>query len=73
MMGYYGMGFGYGWFGPVFMLVFWAAIIYVAVWVFRQIMQKEGSSSPRDILERRYAKGEITTRQYQEMKKEMQR
>jgi len=74
MMGYNmmnGTGFGYSWFGVILMIVFWIAVIWLIVWVIQQLTKsKEGAS---EILEKRYVKGEITKKQYQEMKKTLRR
>ncbi len=75
MMGGYGgmMGYGTGG-GPDYSL--WLPILAVialaalaAIWIYRSA--KESRSSASDILKRRYAGGEITKRQYEEMKKEV--
>lgn len=73
-------GFGHGWgmpffgVGPLLGLVIFVAILYV---LFRQGGPLSGSSpdrrseSPRDILDRRYASGELTKDQYDEMKRDL--
>nr|MBI4156609.1 SHOCT domain-containing protein [Candidatus Woesearchaeota archaeon] len=73
MMGYnYGMGYNFGVFGWILMIIFWVAIIAFIVWAIQQFV-KGKESSPLDILEKRYAKGEISRKQYLEMKKELMR
>jgi putative membrane protein len=85
----YGGGYGYGpgvmhwgygmmgWFGPIFMLVFWVLIIIAAVYIIKWIAglsQSETfktSEAPLDILKKRYAKGEITKAEFEEMKKDV--
>lgn len=74
--GYGMMGGGYwGFFGWLFMVLFWAAVILVIVYLFRQI---RGPAVPAagetalDVLKRRYASGEITKEQFDEMKKEIE-
>lgn len=62
---------GYGYFGMFFMIVFWIALIWL-IFVVIQKLTKNNESS-REILEKRYAKGEITKSQYLEMKKELGR
>ena len=76
MMG--GMGMGFGLAGMFFMLVFWGLLIFGAVWMARSLFGNTapppGSSnpeSPRQILDQRYARGEITREQYEIMKEDI--
>lgn len=71
-MGGYGMmGYGMG-FGFIFMLIFWGLIIWIVVALInaRQFNKNDNLDS-LTILKRRYAKGEITKKQFEEMKKEL--
>ena len=75
------MGFGFGAFGFIFMAVFWVAIIALAVWFLGKIFPKvtgnsslpsdqwhnDLSPSPQDILKQRYARGEVSKAEYDEM------
>ncbi len=77
MMGGYG-GYGMGWFGGLFMIVFWVAVIagiYLLVrWVVttsRKGDRANGDDSPLEILKRRYARGEINKEEFERMKKEL--
>ena len=88
MMGWAGMGpwmMGYGHYGfyPlgwVVMLVVWAVIIGIivllAIWLFRQAAPAltPPASRPRalEILKERYARGELSREQYEEMKREIE-
>lgn len=70
MMGYYGGGL----FGGVFMVLVWAGIIFFIVWVVREAVggRKENSEKgPREILNERYAKGEITKEEFESKKKDL--
>ena len=76
MMG--GMGMSFGILGLLFMLVFWGLLILGAVWVVRSLFgnvpprQGRGpSQSPREILDQRYVRGEITREQYEIMKRDV--
>ena len=65
------MMYGYGFGGILFMIIFWALIIWLIVWIVKEATKGKESSS--EILEKRYVKGEITKKQYQEMKKILRR
>jgi putative membrane protein len=65
-MTYYNMMYGFG-FNGIFMLIFWIAIIWLIVWTMQNIAKNKESAI--GILEKRYAKSEITKKQYLEMKK----
>jgi putative membrane protein len=65
-------GFGFGW-------IIWIVIIFVIIWAVIKIAntsqnRKTDSSgeTPLDILKKRYARGEITKEQYEQMKKDLQ-
>jgi len=71
-------GFG-GWgvflFGFVFFALFLVGLIILIVWAVRQgktNQARNGSqSTPEQILKERYAKGEITRKEYQDMMKDI--
>lgn len=75
MMG--GYGFGYNPLYAILSLVSWALIIagvvLLVVWFVRTAGKttSESSQSPLDILKVRYAKGEISKEQFEEMKREL--
>lgn len=65
----FGMGYGYG----IPMILFWGAIILLAVALFRMLTKKtdpEGSTTetPLSVLEKRFAKGELTPETFEEMR-----
>lgn len=71
-IGYGGMGGVFGWFGMLWYLLFWAAVIWFIVWLVRSAKNRPfNDESAIGILKKRYAKGEITKKQYEEMKKEI--
>ena len=78
MGGWMGPGFAGGWgLGWLFPLVFWGAIITGVVFVVRAASQggvgspPQGAETPLDILKRRYARGEITREEFEEMKRDL--
>ncbi len=79
-VGSYGMmggnwGYGMMGFGAMFlpMLLFWGAVIWIVVALVNSASKggKEECGSPLEILKKRFAKGEITKKQFEEMKKEL--
>ena len=72
-MGGYGiMGFGMG-FGFIFMLLFWGLIIWLIVTLVNTSQSNKYGPDSLTILKKRYAKGEITKKEYEEMRKEITR
>lgn len=77
MMGAGGMmGGGYwnwnmGEAGLPIQLLFWVAILVLSYFIFRQIMARQDAERPLDVLNRRYAAGEIRRSEYFRMKKEL--
>jgi putative membrane protein len=75
MMGGYGMG----WFGTIFMLIFWVLVIVGLIFLIKWLIQstKKEPESPHsssraiDILKERYAKGEINKEEFEEKKKDL--
>ncbi|MBW2971139.1 SHOCT domain-containing protein [Candidatus Woesearchaeota archaeon] len=64
----YWAGFGlFGWFG---MMLFWALFIWFIVWLIRQ-NQDSSEVSAISILKQRYARGEITKKQYNQIKSDL--
>ena len=67
-----GIGYGFGWFGLLLMILFWIAIIWLVIWIIQQFTKhKEDKESALDILQKRFAKGEISKKEYLERKKEL--
>jgi putative membrane protein len=74
-----GMGFGFG--GFFLMILFWISIIAGAVWIVKLIFTgttgtlmppgKSRGSSAREILDQRYAKGEMSREDYELMKQDL--
>lgn len=75
--GYYYPRYSGIWFGAMalWMLLFWALVIGGIVWLFSNLRPRETArvpEDPLDILRRRYASGEITKDQYEEMRRDLQ-
>jgi putative membrane protein len=72
-------GWGMGWFGAIFMIVFWILILVGLVLVIKWLIQSTGRSKAGeptghralDILKERYARGEIDKSQYESMKRDL--
>lgn len=72
-MGGYGMmGFGMG-YGFLVMLLFLGAIIWLVVTLIDAAQGQKGKDTAWSILKRRYTSGEVSKKQYEEMKKELER
>jgi len=75
MMWNSGWGTGWGWiFGPLIMLAFWGGFVALAVWIVRAIWRSgepRPSQSSLDIAKARYARGEITREQFEQIKKDL--
>ena len=76
-MWYWHDGMGWGWmlFGGLWMLVFWVVIIALVVWGIKKVTERGGSASkppekrdPLDIAKERYAKGDISREQFEQIK-----
>ena len=75
-----GMGLGFGIFGLVLMLLFWVGLIALAVWLASALFPRSDRDTSistdedlgaQEILDRRYARGEITRDQYELMKQDI--
>ena len=70
------MGLGIvGWF---LMTIFWIGLILLGVWMVKGLFQNSGRTPPRssagtarEILDERYARGELSREQYENMKADL--
>jgi putative membrane protein len=71
-------GFGIG--GGLLMILFWGVLIFGAVWVIRSLFpggtnifsqSQDREESPKEILDRRYARGDISREEYERMKQDL--
>lgn len=66
-----GFGMGFGWFGLLFMFLFWGGLIALAIWLVRALFPQTNSPASQreptatEILNLRYARGEISREEYQ--------
>jgi putative membrane protein len=75
-----GFGFGFGILGLLLMVLFWGGLILLAVLLVRALFRGNRGSfnttsghteTAREIIDERYARGEITREQYELMKKDL--
>jgi putative membrane protein len=64
--------------GMAWLIIFWGGIIWVVVWAMKRLTAGTGSGtitterhSPLNIAKERYAKGEITREQFEQLKKDL--
>lgn len=72
-------GWGMGWFGGIFMIVFWVLIIVGLVFLIRWLIRSSSGSAEKgasestsralEILKERYAKGEIDREEFEQRKR----
>lgn len=68
-----------GWsiFGGIMMIVFWVVIIALVVWWIKKLSEKnpdsknEDKHDPIDVAKQRYAKGEITKVEFEQLKRDL--
>lgn len=65
-------------FGGIFMLLFWGAVVALVVWGMNQLRGNRSSNTdvslrhtPLDIAKERYAKGEISQEEFEQIKKNL--
>jgi len=66
---------GWGIFGTVMMVVFWIAIIVLVVWGIKRFTQETTTLTSKggalEIAKQRYAKGEISKQEYEQLKRDL--
>ena len=72
-------GFGWWWFMPIFMILFWGLVIWGIVALVRGLSGSRGpdstppaADSALEVLKKRYARGEIDKEEYEEKKKDLE-
>ena len=74
MMGSYPASYDYSDYGYwyIFWILLFAAVIFLIVWIIHRFgMKKTASDTPLNILRKRFAKGEMTKKEFKNMKKEL--
>ena len=76
-----GLGLGLGGIGIIIMILFWGGLIFGGVWLVKSLFasgqnNQSGPAAPRqssarELLDQRYARGEITRDQYEIMKHDL--
>jgi putative membrane protein len=73
-------GWGMGWFGGIFMILFWVLVLVALVFGIKWLVQstkgdsrstQTGASRALEILKERYARGEINKQEFEEKKKDL--
>jgi len=68
---------GMGWwmaFGGLWMLIFWGGLIGLIIWGITKLARRGGSTpkhDPLDVAKERYAKGEISREEFEQIKKDL--
>jgi putative membrane protein len=74
-----GFGLGFGLLGLLLMVLLWGGVILAAVWLIRALfpqVERPATATPvnsREILDRRYAQGEISRQEYESIKATLSR
>jgi len=74
MMGSYPASYDYSNYGywNIFWILLFAAVIFLIVWIIHRFgIKNTVSETPLNILRKRFAKGEITKKEFEDMKKEL--
>lgn len=73
-----GFGMGFGFIGLFFMLIFWGGLILGGIWLVKTLFDNtpRGPAVPRqpsarEILDQRYARGEISREEYEQIKADL--
>ena len=72
----WGANEGMGWwmlFGGIWMVIFWGAIIWLIVWGVSQVGggHRHDEESPLEVARRRYARGELTREQFEQLRRDL--
>ncbi len=62
---------GSGMFGLLIMILFWVAVIYLIYLAIKRLVEPRDSAL--DILKKKYVKGQISKKKFEEMKKDLKK
>ena len=63
---------GWGWVGAVWMLLFWVLLVILIVWVVSRVTGPQTTHRhAEEILEERFARGEIDRQEFEERRREL--
>lgn len=68
MMGCWGWGMDGGW---LFMILFWGLVLVGLVWLIRSFSSQSRGKTALEILQERYARGEIQKEEYEQRKRDI--
>ncbi len=60
--------------GGILMVVFWGGLILLVIWGIKKLTERPGTverHTPLDIVKERYARGEISQEQFEQIKKDL--
>lgn len=66
--------YGHMWFGGLWMIIFLGLVIWLIVWLvnnYSKTQQNSEQDSAIEILKKRFAKGDITKKEFESVKKEI--
>ena len=67
-------GIAMSWWTIIWMVVFWGGLIALIVWGIKKLTERGDSTSkrnPLDIAKERYARGEISSEEFEQLKKDL--
>jgi len=64
---------GMGWWMVFWMVLFWGVIVSLVVWAVKRLTERGSSEKrdPLDIAKERYARGEISKEEFEQIKKDL--
>ena len=63
-----------GWWAILWMVIFWGAVVALIIWIVKKLTERGGSAEKHDplgIAKERYAKGELSREEFEQIKKDL--